>query len=163
MIIAIAADLHDNLTNLKIFLSLAAANHFEKIIFAGDLTNNETLKYLAANFTGEIFLVNGNADNFQESDTTVFPKITYQGTSLNLQIEDLKILVVHKPEDLEKILNVQTVKPDFAFYGHTHKPWLENRDKILLVNPGTLGGVYYQATFALLNTTNKHLELKRLF
>jgi putative phosphoesterase len=163
MLLAIAADLHDNLANLKIFLDLAAAGHFEKIIFAGDLTNDETLEYLAANFTGEIFLVGGNADNFEKSDIAACPQITYQSASLNLQIEGLKILVVHKPEDLEKILSTQTIKPDFAFYGHTHKPWLENRDKMILANPGTLGGVYYQATFALLDTATKHLELKRLF
>ena len=51
---------------------------------------------------------------------------------------------------------------DVLFYGHTHKPWQEESAGTWLVNPGTLGGVYYPATFALYDPLNNTWELKNL-
>ncbi len=51
---------------------------------------------------------------------------------------------------------------DIIFYGHTHKPWIEEQNQIKIVNPGTLGGVFQKATFALYDTGDRKLELKIL-
>ena len=49
---------------------------------------------------------------------------------------------------------------DIIFYGHTHKPWIEDRGGTSIVNPGTLGGVFQKATFTFWG--NDKLELKIL-
>ena len=48
------------------------------------------------------------------------------------------------------------------FYGHTHKPWFVGKNDIIIANPGTLGGVFYKASFAVLDTDTGKLELKIL-
>ena len=53
-------------------------------------------------------------------------------------------------------------KYDFVFYGHNHKPWIEEIGETFLANPGTLAGLFNKATFAILDTENKKLELKIL-
>ena len=51
---------------------------------------------------------------------------------------------------------------DYLFYGHDHKPWLQEENSLIIANPGTLGGVFYKASFAILETVNGKLELKIL-
>jgi len=49
---------------------------------------------------------------------------------------------------------------DIIFYGHTHKPWIEEKNGVKLVNSGTLGGVFQKATFAVWDTDQDEPELK---
>ncbi|MBU2260252.1 metallophosphoesterase family protein [Patescibacteria group bacterium] len=51
---------------------------------------------------------------------------------------------------------------DYIFYGHTHKPWIKERNGIKVVNPGTLIDNFGQSTFAFWDTDRGVLELKLL-
>lgn len=54
---------------------------------------------------------------------------------------------------------------DAVLFGHTHRPLAERQaDGMWLVNPGTVGGVYNRATYAVLEAENGGLsvELKEL-
>jgi predicted phosphodiesterase len=46
-----------------------------------------------------------------------------------------------------------------VFYGHTHEPWIEERRGVKVINPGTLGGVFANATFAVWDTEKKDIKL----
>lgn len=181
MLVAIISDSHDNLDNLKKFLDWTLKNKVEKIICLGDVARIESIKYLTHNFLGEIFLVKGNACLYDEKDLKKYKNIKYYGEVGEIEIEGLKIGFVHEPEkikhfnllkvglnkvDLDKAVldksGLEKRSLDFIFYGHSHKPWLEKEGETFIANPGTLGGVYYQATFAVLDTKTKNLELKIL-
>lgn len=166
MLIAIISDSHDNLENLKKFIGWALENKVEKIICLGDVSRIETIKYLALSFPGEIFLVRGNACLYEDKDLKKFENISYRGEVGEEIVGDLKITFVHEPEKIKRfnLLNFRQEKlaPNFIFYGHSHKPWLEKDGETFIANPGTLGGIYYGATFSLLNTETKKLELKLL-
>jgi len=71
-----------------------------------------------------------------------------------------KIAFCHFPEVAAELVKKQ--KYNFVFYGHNHKPWLEQVDKTKLVNPGNLAGIFYKATFAIYDTRTDKLELKIL-
>ncbi|MBN2853920.1 metallophosphoesterase family protein [Patescibacteria group bacterium] len=159
MLIAIISDSHDNLENLKKFIDWSLENKIEKIICLGDVAKTETIKYLALSFLGEIFLVKGNACLYKDKDLEKYKNIKYYGEIGQEIIGDLKIAFVHEPEKIKKLTEYNL---DFVFYGHTHKPWLEKKGETFIANPGTLGGVYYQATFAVLNTETRNLELRGL-
>ena len=158
MKIAIFSDLHDNIPNLDIFLAWVASNKIPKLIFCGDLANSETLNHLTANFSGEIFMVSGNADSYNPAG---LKNIVYNKDRLEIKIDNQKILVVHKPVDLKKIL-AENNSFDFAFHGHTHKPWLIQQDGVVIANPGTLSEVFSKSSFAILDTETGKLELKIL-
>ena len=162
MRVAIFSDLHDNLINLKIFLNWVKENKIVKLIFCGDLCNKEILKHLVSNFSGEIFLVGGNADLFIPKDTKEIKNLVYGEKKLEFKLESQKILVTHKPGDLKKYLSEDN-SFDFAFHGHTHKPWMTKENGIVIANPGTLGSSSGPvASFALLETDTGYLELKIL-
>ena len=160
MLIAVISDIHDNLANLAKVLKCCQQNKITKLICCGDTTTLETINYLAINFPGEIFVVRGNIEIYEDDELAGLKNIKSFGAVGKIKIAETNIAFCHEPIKIEKILNSSHSKPDFIFYGHTHKPWLEKRDNVTIVNPGNVAGVWHQATFAILNVSNKKLELK---
>jgi predicted phosphodiesterase len=77
-----------------------------------------------------------------------------------VNIEGKKVGVCHEPYLMDNFLDSD--KLDYIFYGHTHKPWSEKRNSTFIFNPGTLGGVFQKATFAVWDTSSNKVELKLL-
>jgi len=161
MKIAIISDIHDNLANLKIFLRWAKKANMEKIICCGDVTNSETIDFLAKSFGGEIILVQGNMEVYDDSILSNYLSVNYLGRYGTLEVDGIIVGVCHEPEYIPKVME-RNKAVKIIFYGHTHKPWIENKNKINLVNPGTLGGVFQKASFAFWDTKTGQLELKLL-
>ncbi len=161
MKIAIISDIHDNLSNLKLFLNWAKKESIEKIICCGDVTNSETIDFLATSFAGEIFLVHGNMEVYDDHLVSRCLNFNYLGRYGTFEINGQAVGACHEPDFIPKVIEknpaVKTI-----FYGHTHKPWLETKDGINRVNPGTLGGVFQKASFAFWDTSAPKLELKLL-
>lgn len=161
MLIAIAADLHDNLANWQKFQKYIKKQGISTLLFCGDLTNSEMLEKIRQDFSGDIFLIAGNQELYQESELKSWPNWHFLGRYGATEIDGLKIGLIHEPYYQEKLLK-ENKELDYIFYGHTHKPWIEQRDNLIIANPGTLGGVFYKASFAVLDTTTKKLDLKIL-
>jgi len=162
MKIAIISDLHDNLTNLKKFLQWSAANKINTLIVCGDICAPATLKKIATKFQGPIHIVFGNVGD-RPNELKVasnFKHVKHYKDLGEFKINNKKIAINHYPQEAKQL--ARSNKYDFVFYGHSHKPWIEAVGQTVLANPGTLGGMFYQATFAVWNTTTNKLELKIL-
>jgi len=165
MEIAIASDIHDNLPNLKKFLDYIKKEGVKRLILCGDTGNKETLDFINKNFGGKIFSVLGNMDTWRKSEirsTKSLPGRQAGETILKFKIDELKFAVTHFPDEAKKLALNRTEGCDFVFYGHTHKPWLEQVGKTILANSGNLAGIWYKATFAVLDAKTKKLSLKIL-
>jgi len=162
MLIAIISDIHDNLANLEKCLKWCQKNKVIKIICLGDVTTIETIHSLAHNFSGEIFLVKGNGEIYEENELNNYKNITYYGKIGLFEIEKIKIGICHKQQDITNLIQTSPKKIDFIFYGHSHKPWLEKQKNIIIINPGNLAGIFHQATFAIMDIETKKVELKIL-
>jgi len=159
MKIAILSDSHDNIKNLEKTLAFCKKKKIKKIIHCGDITKAETLNFIKDNFKGEIFVSLGNADLKEE---ILFLKENLEGVSIfenlgEIEINNLKIGFCHFPNDLNEL--IQKKEYDFFFFGHTHKPSLKKNKKCYLVNPGNSANLYFQPTFAILDTKSKKLNL----
>ena len=160
MNIVIISDIHDNLVNLKKCLDWCGQNKVEKIICCGDVTNIETIEFLSKSFLGEIFLIRGNADNYQDQEIETFKNIKHFGRISRVELAGKFIGFCHEPFLIDKVKKLGEC--DIVFYGHTHKPWIEYQDKTAVINPGTLGGMFQKATFAFWDTEKIEPELKIL-
>lgn len=159
MKIGIISDIHDNLANLDKFMAWARAEKIDTIICLGDVVNAETLGILAGNFK-KIFLVEGNMKIYNEKELEKYDNIVYGDEFAIFEIGGRKFGLCHEPFKIKKILEKE--KPEIIFYGHTHKPWIEEEDGIKLVNPGNLANVFFRPSFASWDTETDKLELKLL-
>jgi len=160
MLIAIIADVHDNLPNLKKCLDWCEKNKIEGLICCGDLANIETLSYLAENFKKSIYLVKGNADSYSDKETKKLKNINYFGETGKFKLGEKSVGICHWPYLIDKL--TEDGNCEIIFYGHTHKPWITEKDGIKKINPGEMSGMFGLSTFAVWNAENNNLELKVL-
>jgi putative phosphoesterase len=156
MKIAIISDSHDNLENLKKFFDFAKKKKIKILIHCGDVCNGETLKEIEKNFE-QIYLCLGNAD-IKESLLEEAKKTKIFEKKGKIEVSRIKIGFCHMFNLKEK--NLEGF--DFYFFGHSHWPFLKKEGNCCLANPGNLAGLFYKATFAILDTKTKKVELKIL-
>ena len=165
MLIAVISDSHDNIVNIDKMLGLAKKEKIKIILHCGDICAAGVLRYIAQNFSGDIYFILGNihseAEKFIKYEKK-FPNLHFQKEEGLVKIPGLKhkIALIHHPKDAKAL--VTTDQYDFIFYGHTHKPWIEQIDQTILANPGTMAGMFTKATFATWDTATGKLELKIL-
>ncbi|HUT22539.1 MAG TPA: metallophosphoesterase [Candidatus Bipolaricaulota bacterium] len=147
--IAIISDSHDNLPNIKKFLDYCKGEKIKFIMHCGDIASLETWNYFQDNFKGEIHAVKGNADQIKLDRKKTF------------EIDKIKIGMAHRIDTAQRLV-LKDLDMHYAFYGHSHKPWIEKMYYTFIVNPGNLSGMFYKATFAVLDTETNNLELKIL-
>jgi putative phosphoesterase len=161
MRLAIISDIHDNLVNLEKCLDWCRKERIETMICCGDLTNSDTLDFLAKNFKGKIHILMGNCDTYDEDLILGYSNMKYHDRKgSRLFIGKYKIGFCHEPYHIKHLFHID--KFDLIFYGHTHKPWESTENGVRLINPGTLGGLFQKATFATWESEENKLELKIL-
>ena len=159
--ILIISDIHDNLVNLEKCLNWGKANNATGVICCGDITNAETIGFMSRNFSGPITAIRGNMEVYDDTDFIPYKNFNYLGRYGVIEIEGKKIGLCHEPDFIDDVLKLSRDLV-YIFYGHTHKPWLEDKDHVTRVNPGTLGGVFQKATFATWEPATNKIELKLL-
>jgi len=159
-LIAIISDIHDNLVNLEKCLTWCAKQKITEIICCGDVTNSETLRFLALAWQGLVHLVKGNMEIYDEDELKQYQNIKYYGKVGRIEFVGKIIGVCHEQYLCDKVLGQGPC--EIVFYGHTHKPWQSEKGGAKLVNPGTLGGTFQKATFATWDIGSNKLELKIL-
>lgn len=158
--IAVISDIHDNIPNLTTALTYANSIQASALFVLGDLTNGDTLRYLAENFSLPIYIVQGNCELYDIAELKSYPQIINLGRQGGIiKIADKLLGLCHEP-NLASGLIQQGAR--LIFCGHTHKPWEEIKNGIKLVNPGNLANTHYAPSFAVWEETNDKLELKIL-
>lgn len=147
MKVAIISDIHDNLVNLEKCLVWCGKNGIEEIICCGDVTNSETIGILAGGFKGDIYLVKGNVELYDAGELRKYKNIKYYERVGRVQLDKKWVGFCHEPYLVDYVLKKGAC--DIIFHGHTHRPWMEEREEVVVVNPGTLGGMLARATFAV--------------
>ncbi|MFA6594334.1 MAG: metallophosphoesterase family protein [Candidatus Buchananbacteria bacterium] len=163
MKVAVISDTHDNAVNTEKFLSWAKNNQIEKIVHCGDIAAPSMIKELFGPAGIDFHCVFGNV-----ADRELLPQICEKfsntkcyGDSGEIIIDNINMAFCHRPDDAKTLADAG--KYQMVFYGHNHKPWMETlKNGCQLVNPGTLGGLFQKATFTVLDTATKKIELKIL-
>lgn len=159
---AIISDIHDNLSNLEKLLSFAKDENIRALFICGDICFERTLEKITDEFPYPIYLCLGNGDERYDLNPLFKnnKKLHCSPDTLEVEIDGVKIALNHFPATARRLS--KTSKYNFVFYGHNHKPWIEETENTILANPGTLGGVLTRATFATFDTKTYKLELKIL-
>lgn len=163
MKIGMIADTHDNLAAIGRAVEILNEHGIDLLIHAGDFVSPftvEPLKLLQAPLAG----VFGNNDGDK-----ILLKQKYSEHSIGELFEDpyeftfatLRILVTHKPA----IVNPAAASGlyDLVVFGHTHKPVLEQRRDVWVINPGECCGYLTgRKTVAVFEVERRAAELLTL-
>lgn len=107
--------------------ALAALDHCEHILHAGDIGSPDVIKTLET--IAPVTAIRGNND--RASWARRFPETT------TIELGALTIHLVHSVHDLEIDLVAKSVR--IVVSGHSHKPSIETRAGVLYLNPGSAG------------------------
>lgn len=129
------------------------------IIHAGDITNMDILAELAC--LAPVRAVRGNCDGWE---------VTLPRRDI-VECEDCRIGVVHgnmgkgnsTPE--RAYIEFKDSNVDVIVFGHTHAPYLQRKDGILLFNPGSATQKRREAkhSFGLLDIQGKQVKAEHLY
>jgi len=157
MKLVIISDIHDNIINLAKCLNWCNQENIDAMICCGDITNSETLEFLTGEFYKNIYLVKGNTEIYEESELKNYDNINYLGKFGRFRLENKFIGVCHEPEYISDVVDKGPC--DIIFCGHTHQPWQEQRGNTIVVNVGTISGIFYKACFAAWDIEMNKLDL----
>jgi putative phosphoesterase len=172
MKIAIISDSHDNVPNIEKALNWINRQGISLLIHCGDLCAPATLtEVILPQFSGQIHLVHGNVGDPEllERVARDLKNVIIHGQVGEIEVNGKAIAFTHFPEKAKEL--AKSGQYNLVFYGHTHEPWEEklelrirnNESKIVrLVNPGTLAGMFYRASFTVYDTEIDKLDLKTL-
>ncbi len=99
----------------------------DRILHAGDIGAAAVLEALAR--LAPVTAVRGNNDD--DAFGLSIPE------TVDIEIAGLRFHVLHQIAQLR--LDALNPRPHIVVYGHSHKPLIERRDDVLMINPGSAG------------------------
>lgn len=145
MKILVVSDTHREEKNLEKVLELES--DIDMLLHAGDIEGSETKIELMA--MTDCIMVRGNNDFF-----------SHLSDEEEIYLDNYKILLTHGHMysvslGAERLRTEAKARGyDIAIFGHTHRPYYENKDGIILLNPGSLSYPRQEgrnASYAIIN------------
>lgn len=159
MKIGIMSDSHNEITNVikarDFFLSL----DIHILIHCGDITTSKVLDLLN---DFKLFISYGNMDLDRNSLALKLKLLNDEnriGEALDIDLYDKRLFIIHG--DNRKALDqaIQSDDFDYILTGHTHHILDERVGKTRVINPGALGGAFWEPrSIAILDLENDILE-----
>jgi putative phosphoesterase len=128
------SDTHRNLASLRAVLAWAKKHQVDAAVFLGDGIDDFLQTERETAYIGSIAMVRGNGDYAHH--------IPYVNT---YEFAEHKFFITHGHQQRVGesfhglIAAAKSVGADAALYGHTHVPFWEEIDGLLVLNPGSVG------------------------
>jgi len=165
MKVCIVSDSHDNRFLLKAAVEDAKQRGAEAVLHCGDVVAPTTLRIL--NPLGlPVHVIHGNntGDMYSMARLSHDPDsmIHYHGQDAGIELARHKIFIVHYPHYARAMAT--TGEWDLVCCGHDHRALIEPIVNIrgghtLYVNPGTVGGIGAEPTYAMGNLDTLEFEI----
>jgi len=160
-VIGLLSDSHDNLNLVRAAVRLFNDAGCDLVIHAGDFVAPFAAEELR-NLRAPVKAVYGNCDGEKAGLARAFRGMgEIADGPLAFTHAGVRFVVCH----LDSSAGTQAASGlfDVVVFGHTHRPLVESRDGILLVNPGEAGGwLRGKGTVALLDPADRSAEIVTL-
>ncbi len=156
--VGILSDTHDNLTRVREAVRLFNDAGCDLVIHAGDFVAPFAAEELC-NLRAPVKAVYGNCDGEKAGLAKVFQGLgEIRDAPLKFSHAGLRFLVCHLDTPVGR--HVASKACDIIVYGHTHRPLVESRGGVLLINPGeACGWLRGKGTVALLDPAARTAEI----
>ena len=159
--IGIVSDSHDNLVMIRRAVGLFNDTGCDLVIHAGDFVAPFAAAELR-NLRCPVKAVYGNCDGEKAGLAKAFEGLgEIRKAPLTFTHAGLKFVVSHLDGPVPRYL--ATIPCDVLVFGHTHKPLSEQREGVLVINPGEAGGwLRGKSTVALLDPPKMAVDIFEL-
>lgn len=163
MIIGVISDTHDRVNAIEKSVEIFNAKGVDAVLHCGDFVAPFALapfKKLKAPF----YAVFGNNDGEKEG---LFKLFDEAGWSLKprpwlFELDGTRIAMLHEPAPIAEI--VRDERADLIVFGHTHEALCEERNGIMIVNPGEgCGWVKKRSTLATVDLASRTAQIESIF
>jgi putative phosphoesterase len=156
-VIGILSDSHDNLVTLRRAVALFNDLGCDLVIHAGDFVAPFAAAELR-NLRSPVKAVFGNCDGERVGLAKVFEGMgEVREAPLSFTHAGLRFAVCHLDGPVPGYL--ASIPCDVLVFGHTHMPLSEQRNGVLVVNPGEAGGwLHGRSTAALLDPATRTVD-----
>ena len=144
MIIGIVSDTHNDLENLIKAVNVFESLGIDTIIHCGDVTIPRIFEALKS---FRIYLSFGNMDIDKEMLTInlkQYSEYNQAGDFLDIVICGKRLFMMHGDDDFNLHRAIKSGDYDYVFSGHTHRRRDERIGKTRVINPGALGGAFFE-------------------
>jgi putative phosphoesterase len=157
-VIGLLSDSHDNLTLVRAAVRLFNDAGCDLVIHAGDFVAPFTAEELR-NLRAPVKAVYGNCDGEKTGLARVFRGLgEIANGPLAFAHAGVRFVVCHLDSSAET--QAASGRFDVVVFGHTHRPLVESRDGVLLINPGETGGwLRGKGTVALLDPATRSADI----
>lgn len=162
MQILIISDSHDNEKNIRFVLNKIDELEIDVLLHCGDLVDPSMFK-LFEDISLPIYYVFGNNEGMTEDIIAECERlgITWYLDVGEFEIDGKKIAITHYPKVASSLATFGSF--DLICFGHSHRKGKEKmKNGGWLVNPGTLGGVFHEPSFATYDTETNEAIIHEL-
>ena len=165
MKIAVVSDSHDHKPLLRCAIAQALTHNIEAVIHCGDVVAPSTLEQLGEHGM-PIYVIHGNnqGDAWGMARLAAKPEhqINYLGQDGTLELGGRTVFVVHYPHYARAM--AATGDFDLVCCGHSHEAGIKsqanlNGKQTIILNPGTVGGVGAEPTFAIVDLATLDIQI----
>jgi putative phosphoesterase len=165
MLIGLISDTHDNLSQIEKAINYLNIAGVQLVLHAGDYCSLFAItKFKALNCKFIGVLGNNDGDQEQlEKHCKETQNCEIHGRFTQINIEGYKIALLHSDEPGLLLATIYSKNFNAVIYGHTHTKNIEQRENILIINPGELCGyITGKSTLALLDTEKNEAKIIEL-
>jgi len=159
MKIGILSDTHNELENVNKAASVYDSLGIDTVIHCGDLTTPRILMPLKSS---RVYLAFGNTDIDRELIAITLRQYGEKNQAesfLDFVLFQRRIFVIHGDDSYRLNKAIKSGDYDYIFTGHTHRRRDERLGKTRIINPGALGGTFYeQRSFSYLDLETDQLS-----
>lgn len=141
MNIGILSDTHGNVSRTRRAIALLKNFAPVHIIHCGDIESQHVLTELAVGFPDPdttVTCVLGNVDGPACDWIDPLPHIRVAGRKAELEIDGVKIAVIHGDDSRALTSSIESQNYDYIFTGHTHERDDEKKGRTRVINPGAV-------------------------
>jgi len=158
MLIAVCADIHDNVWALA--RALVRVGRADALIVCGDLCAPFTLAQIAAGFPRQTHVVWGNNDGDKwllTREAARHAHVHLHGDLAELELDGVRIAAHHYPEIARRL--AASGAYDLVCHGHDHTALVASAGSAVLLDPGEVMGRFGRRTVGLFDTATRQAEI----
>ena len=158
MLIGVISDTHNDFNGIIKAIKFFNLRNTDLVLHCGDICSPSAAKKFAALNSGFKAVYGNNDIDRAELDNAISPFGMISEGPFKFKVSGKLFAMTHSPFSVSSLIAEGNF--DYVLYGHTHRPSIEKRGNVAVINPGEACGYRYgRKTVALIDLESGKSEI----